>query len=374
MFRSAWTIGRISGIPLRLHISLLLMVPLFAVSLAHQLPSMTDQPLLLSPMVFGVLMSVGIFFAIALHELGHALVARAQGARVQAITLMILGGVTEIERRPTTAMQDLKVAAAGPAVNVVLALLALGLGRLVHQPDLQVASVMFGEINVALALFNLVPAFPMDGGRILKALLQLRLPEDRAMRIAATLGRTLAVAAVIFGLMSGRLGLALVGVFVYLGAGAEEAGTVLHTAMRGLSARQAMATQVVSVAPSAHVAGIARHMLLNGAEAALVRDLERTWGVLLVDDLIRARSGEGSAPARDLLADRAPLWVEADAPLEEVVQAMQTAQQPAIVRDANNAIIGVVTRQALDRIARLWKLVDADRPDADTLRGKATPR
>jgi Zn-dependent protease len=370
MFRTAWTIGRLRGIPLRLHVSLLLVVPLFAAGLTRQIEQVAPGPLVLSTALFGVLMSIAIFLAIALHELGHGLVARRQGARVQGITLMILGGVTEIERRPSTPMQDLQVAAAGPAVNLGLGVVALLLARLVSQPDLFVGLFLFGEINLALGLFNLVPAFPMDGGRILKALFQLRMPEDRAVRIAATIGRTLAMAAMGFGLIGGHFGLALVGLFVYLGAGAEAEATVARVAIHGHTARQAMATRVVTVLPSAHVAGVARHMLMNGAEAALVRDLERTYGVLLVGDLLKVED----AAARDLLAERRPLWVEADDALEAVVQAMQQAHQPAIVRDAGNAIIGIVTWEAVERLTQLRGLVDADRPTERVMPDNATPR
>lgn len=362
MFRSAWTIGRIRGVPLRLHVSLLLIIPVVAWSLATRgLPQflhvngLDPSALVLSPAALGVILSILVFVGVGLHELGHALVALAQGARVRAITLMVLGGVTEIEHEEATPSQTFWMAIAGPLVSVALAALGLALGRIEALPlDVQLLLVLFGWLNLFVAAFNMIPALPLDGGRILKALLQWKLDEARATRVAAGVGRAFAVAGGIFGIMRGDVMLIVVSAFVFLGSGAEEAAADVKAALVGLRARQAMATRVTLVPPHLSVAAAARHMLFHGAEALLVHDGLRPYGALLPDDL---KVGRGRV---DALLTGPVLRAEPEDPLEQVVSAMRRFQRPVVVYDASNAVMGIVTLAEVARAARLRKIADRD--------------
>ena len=236
--------------------------------------------------------------------------------------------------------------------DLVLAAAALAIGRLPLWVDVQVFLLLFGFINLFLAIFNLIPAFPLDGGRILQAALRMRLSDERATRLAAGLGRILAVAGMIFGLMRGDLLLAVLAVFLFVGAGAELSAVQVRTALDELKARQAMVTRVVSVGPARPVTSVARHMLFHDAQAAIVRDMYGTYGVLLPDDL-----DPDVAEAGDLV-DGEPLVAHADDLLPPLVKEMRWRRKPVIVHDDHNTPIGVLTFTEVTRAANLRRLAD----------------
>lgn len=367
MFRTAWTVGRVRGIPIRLHVSLLLVVPFIAMAVAnHELPRIlamigaTPDALVLPPAVHGLLMALALFAGVALHELGHALVALSQGGRVRAITLMLLGGVTEIDHDDATPRQQAWMAFAGPLVSLGLGFGAVFLSALpVLGLDAALALRMFGAINLMLALFNLVPAYPLDGGRILRALLQTRMSAARATRIAATVGRALALGALVWALLPPlEPMLLLVAAFVYLGAGMEEAAVTLRDRLTGLRAKQAMVTRVASVEPDTPLPAVARHMLFHGAAAAIVRDAGGIYGVIVPGDLRRA---DPRATARDLLQG-SPVFVRTEDDLGVVARRLQRSpQNGAIVQDDFNIIVGVVTHEELMRTLALRTAAEAGR-------------
>lgn len=216
--RWSWQLGRILGIPTRIHASfalLLLWVGISTWRTAHSGAAV----------VFGLGFALAIFACVLLHEFGHALVARRFGIETRRITLLPIGGVAELERSPQDPRAELWIAAAGPAVNLAIAA-ALGLIGLTTGALLGggiAAVVLQGLIwaNVMLGLFNLIPAFPMDGGRVFRALAQRRYGRLRATRMAAKLGRWLAAGFGVWGLFGGNFVLALVAVFVWFAAGRE---------------------------------------------------------------------------------------------------------------------------------------------------------
>ncbi len=218
----AWSIGRMAGIPVRLHGSLLLFLPVLAWT---SVPAGTG----LVGMSWGCIYAAALFGSIVLHELGHSLVARRQGAVILDILLLPIGGMARIAGMSTRPRDEFLVAAAGPAVS--LALGAVGWFSapflFVINPWVGIVADGLGRTNFMLGLFNLVPAYPMDGGRIFRALLSPRLGAVRATRIAATVARVVAVlfaARAVWPWFHGgqvRIFLLLVALFVYQSAGAE---------------------------------------------------------------------------------------------------------------------------------------------------------
>ncbi|MFN3202705.1 MAG: M50 family metallopeptidase [Bradymonadia bacterium] len=374
MFKASWTIGHLKGIPLRLHASLLLIVPLMAVAFATQgvsyaahILGLEVADLVLPRPVWGLLLPLVVFFSVLLHELGHALAALALGGKVRHITLMLLGGITQLEHDNATPMQQAKVAFAGPLVSILLGALGLlGLRVTFGLPALQMAALLVFVANGALALFNLLPAFPMDGGRILKALLETRLGPVEATRAAATVGRALAVIGAVFAVFPPfDPSLLLIAGFVFLGATAEEAAAVRQSRLTGLRADQALLTRVATVEPHRAATAVARHMLLQGATVALVRDLEGIRGVLLPQDL---QSGTGgNRKVGDMLPSK-PLIVDSDADLAQVeLQMVRGGHSGAVVINEMNNIIGVVTRGELTRASMLKHVADSSLPPAGPL-------
>jgi len=222
MFRS-WRIGSIAGISVYLHWTFMVLVGYIALSgLLTSGAGGAVYELTTILMLFGV---------VVLHETGHALAARHFGIGTRDITLYPIGGVARLERMPSRPIQEIVVAIAGPAVNVGLALVSLALQLPAAGTGMAWLVSRLLAINVALAVFNLVPAFPLDGGRVLRALLALRMDYVRATTLAARLVRALAVVFGIIGLL-GPANLALIAVFVWMAAGAEERQVLLAHRLR----------------------------------------------------------------------------------------------------------------------------------------------
>jgi Zn-dependent protease len=219
----SWKIGRVAGIDLYVHPTFLLVL-LF--------------PGVLAGGAFGILMVLAVFGCVLLHELGHALAAQQFGIRTQDITLYPIGGVARLERMPRAAGAELVIALAGPAVNLAIAagLLTLGIisgGELALGTGLGRMGADLMVINVILALFNLLPAFPMDGGRVLRALLCGWMSRARATSIAARTGRVMAVLLGTVGfLVTENVMLIPLAIFVYMVSRAEEAQVLAEESRR----------------------------------------------------------------------------------------------------------------------------------------------
>ena len=357
MFSLAWTIGRVRGIPVRLHVSLLLVIPLIAMSVARDsLPfvlsnmGLSAADLSLPAELLGLVLAIALFAGIAAHEFGHALVALRQGGHVRQITLMVLGGVTELEHDRATPWQQVWMAFAGPLVS---GLLALASGLLSLVPNLPIDAVallrIFGLMNLMLALFNLIPAYPLDGGRILRGLLALRLEPLRATRIAALVGRGFALVGVALAITHRDPMLLLLSGYIFFGASMDETATRMRHGLVGLRARQAMAGRVATVSPDTPLHAVARHMLFLGASVALVRDLTGVKGVLTVREV-----GQGGERTASEVLSGPALFAHPDEELSVVARGMQhAARSGAVVVDDMNTILGVVTWEELARAVAL---------------------
>jgi Zn-dependent protease/CBS domain-containing protein len=241
---------------------------------------------------------VMVFAIIVIHELGHALVARKFGIKTRDIMLLPVGGIASLEHMPEKPSQELAVAIVGPAINLVLALvLAPFDNRLLHQ-------LMW--INIGLAVFNLIPAFPMDGGRVLRALLAMRIGNERATEIAASLGKFFAIAIGIGGLFYSPM-LLLIAFVVWSGASQERALVQLKSAISGVPVSAAMLRRVDSVSPEQPLEDAAAMLLRGGLNQLPVIDHGEAVGVITRSDVATALSHAG------------PEATVANAPQHEVV-------------------------------------------------------
>jgi len=255
--RWAWQLGRIFGIPTRIHASFVLVLLWVAVSTWR----VESSGLAVG---FGLTFALAVFTCVLLHEFGHALVARRFGIETRRITLLPVGGVAELERSPEDPRAEMWIAAAGPAVNfglaVVLALVGWATGAFASAG---LAAVVFEGLvaaNLMLALFNLIPAFPMDGGRVFRAWAQRRWGRVQATRMAAKLGRWLALGFGVWGLFGSNPMLVLVAAFVWFAAGRERAAVerlAAHEAQRDafLQARAAQAAQAAQAPQAPWISG-----------------------------------------------------------------------------------------------------------------------
>lgn len=254
-------VGSLFGIELRIHVTFLLLLAFLG--LAHWLPDRDVGAALVGVSFFCLL-----FLCVVLHELGHALAARQFGIKTQDITLLPIGGVARLERMPEKPLQELWVAIAGPLVNVVIATgLYLGLKATGTWQPLEQVTTTGGNLaerlwvaNLFLVMFNLLPAFPMDGGRVLRAFLAMGMPYARATRVAARVGQGMAVLFGFAGLFVNPM-LILIAVFVWAGAEQEATSAEIKSLFAGVPVRDAMMVEFQSVHPTETLGEMARRIL-----------------------------------------------------------------------------------------------------------------
>jgi Zn-dependent protease/CBS domain-containing protein len=299
-----------------------------------------------------------LFVSVLLHEFGHALVARRYGISTKDITLLPIGGVAQLERMPKNPRHELAVALAGPAVNVVIAVglfFMLGtLGRLdlPHAPDLPgtgiLSQVMFA--NVALAVFNLLPAFPMDGGRVLRALLALRMGYGRATQVAASIGQGMALLFGLIGLVWNPI-LVFVALFVWLGASEEGKHSMLQSAMEGIEVGAAMARDVRALKPDDRLESAIAHILEGHQQDLPVLEGARVVGVLTRSKLLHALASDGpQARVGDVMATDIAM-AHPDEMLANAHARLQEGecQSMPVVDDADR-LVGILTTENIGEL------------------------
>jgi Zn-dependent protease/predicted transcriptional regulator len=343
--RWSYRIGRIAGTDIKVHLTFVLLVAWWAYTGYEESG--------LSGALSGALSLLALFACILLHEFGHILTARRFGVRTPDVLLLPIGGVARLERIPEEPRQELLIALAGPAVTLgIIAVLHLILTLSGSQAPLGQLSpaepflALLRDVNIYLLLFNLIPAFPMDGGRVLRAVLASRLGRVRGTRIAATLGQMFAMAGGLYGITAGRPILILIAFFVFLGANAEATAVETQAAGDGLQVRQMMVTDFRTIPIHAPLSQ-AVELLLSGEqrEFPVVDNSGRTEGILTRDNLILGLSQHGadSTVAQAMTAD-VPV-VDPTLGFDDALQRLRESRLPAIpVVDKTGALVGLLTK------------------------------
>lgn len=369
--RGAWRMATVAGIDIFVHWTFLLLPAVIAAQAL--LASGLEPAARVRIAVFNVSLVLTMFVCVVLHELGHALMARRFGVGTRDIVLLPIGGVARLERMPRNPVQELWIALAGPAVNVVIAailggaLLALGALRgdwgamLRAEGGLNfLASV--AAVNVGLVVFNMIPAFPMDGGRVLRSLLAMAMPYERATRIAANIGQLAALGFVVLAVVMMNPFLLLIAAMVFFGAGAEASHAQALARLRGLTARDAMMTEFAVVAPD-DTLGRAAELLLAGSQAEfpVVEADGRYVGMLSRQRLLDSLAANGpDAPVSLAAQTDAPTFNESLG-AAELFEQMQSSGATAatVVRDGR--IVGLVSRENLADLLDLSAAMGAAR-------------
>jgi Zn-dependent protease/CBS domain-containing protein len=361
-----WRIGRLAGIDLAIHPSWLVIAFLITYSLAEsqfprQFPGWPDAQYWLVAGATAVL----FFASVLAHELSHALVARRMGLKVEGITLFIFGGATTIDADSRTPREEALIALAGPATSLVLGAAFIAADLAITQPQLGALIGWLGVVNLVLGAFNLIPGFPMDGGRVLRALLW-RFRGDRlaATRNAALVGRTFAYVLIGLGVflalqpggLFGGIWLALIGWFLSTAAEATVAQAGVEHSLRGVRVRDAMDPGPPAVSPNEPVADLVQERLLRGEDRAfLVRhDDGGLAGLVTLSDVRRLpREQWPEARVTDIMTRHADLaTIEPDAQLSDalrLIQEREVAQLPVVENDGRTTV-GMVTRRGILRL------------------------
>ena len=347
-------IGKVAGTVVRIHLTFLLFLAwIFAASYASG-----GAATAWGSLVFMLL----LFLCVLLHEFGHIFTARAFGVPTPYVTLLPIGGVAQLERIPEEPWEEFLIAIAGPLVNVVIAVvLVYGFGANLHASaaaavdNLKIPLVdRLAAVNLFLAMFNMIPAFPMDGGRVLRALLASRLGYVRATEIAAMIGQFVAFALGFIGLMANPI-LIFIAIFVYLAASSEAHMVALRAASRGVPVSYAMMTQFATLSPDAHIDEAVQTLLQTSqGEFPVVDGTGKPVGVLGRADLIRTIKSHGpDVRVADAMVAEMPT-ISHRATLEQAFKLLQLKSAQAVgVTDARGKLVGFVTSETIAEMMML---------------------
>ena len=359
--RWSWHLGSLFGIEVRVHATFVML--LAWVALSHVMHGHD-----VSVALGGVAYILAVFAIVVLHELGHALTARRFGIATRDITLLPIGGVARLERMPTKPSQELLVAIAGPAVNVALAVLLFGvLSAMGAASDVGQLSIVGGPLvaklmwtNVGLAVFNLLPAFPMDGGRVLRALVALRTDYLRATDIAATVGQAVALVFGLVGLFSNPF-LVFIAFFVWVGAQEEAAMVHVRASLAGVPVAGAMIPDVATVAPTQPLSDVVKHMLAGFQDDLPVVDDGALVGVVGRTEALRgAIEGNANAPVSSVMVRTVPTVRETD-PLDTALDRLQESGRRSIPVVRDGLLVGMLP---VENVAYLLQVRDRARTAA----------
>jgi Zn-dependent protease/predicted transcriptional regulator len=300
-----------------------------------------------------VLFVLALFFCVILHEFGHAMAAQQYGIQTRDIILFPIGGVARLEKLPEEPRQELWVAIAGPLVNIVLFLI-LSLYLFVSGYEMQAldefgiraATILpyLASANLILAIFNLIPAFPMDGGRILRAFLSIRLPRAKATQVAGTIGQFLAILLIFYGLFNNPI-MVLIGLFIFLGAATEVSQTKNESLLKGYKVKDALMMKFQIIAYDAPLSKAVEKLLNSQAtQFVVVRD-DVPIGTLSRNEIIKGLKEGSEDDLVEKVADFDPLKIETEQDMDEAWKKMLSREKKVAFVIENGHFTGILDQE-----------------------------
>ena len=371
----SFRIGRLFGIPILIHYTFILVIPLFAWIIGSQI-SLTIQMLTeiylvpidttlidsgFVPYLLGTIVALGLFLGVLVHELAHSLVARRKGIVIKSITLMIFGGVAKMEEGTPDPKVELPMAIVGPIASLMDGLLC---GAMVYViPSFSISSAHSGELififgylgvlNIILCFFNLLPAFPMDGGRVLRAWLAKRMPLHRATQIAADVGKGFAILFGIIGLILFSPFLILIALFVYIGANMESAAVKYSYLLQDVTVGEMMSSPVTTVPPALPLSQVINMMYTSKHLGFPVVDRDTLVGMVTLADVNRHSPIDREAmQVRDVMSHD-PVTLPPSAPVIDALRIMSARDIGRIPIVQDDKILGIVTRTDILKVTEL---------------------
>jgi len=368
-------IGRLFGIPVLIHFTFLLIIPLFAwiigsdIEFTVQMVSNTfkidfDNAIIIAgymPYVLGAIVALGLFVGVFIHELAHSLVAIRAGMRINSITLLFFGGVASIEEQEPEPRTELVMALAGPFTSLAIGLICAAIAYLINvlvqsSPETGVLIYFFGYLailNILLFAFNLLPAFPMDGGRVLRAYLAGRMPLHQATSIASTVGKGFAIIFGLIGLMLFSPILILIAFFIYIGAGQESTVTRYNFLLKDVTAGQIMSKPVVEVPPQMSLTDVLALMYQTKHLGFPVTDRGILIGIITLTDIAKTPVLDRDAmQVRDSMS-RNVITLPPHAPVMDALRIMTRQDIGRIPVIEDEKILGIVTKSDIFTVIEL---------------------
>lgn len=329
----------ISGIPVRLHFTFLMLLAFLVFISATDQTSANGQ----NDAIHESLLILAVFASVLLHEFGHALVARRYQVKTVEIVMYLIGGVARLSSRPTQ-RQELWIALAGPAVNMAIAGI---LWSALQFFGPQAILLDIAQTNLALAAFNMLPAFPMDGGRVLRSLLSFRFDDLKSTAIASTIGRALAVAMGIYGIWQEQWILALIAFFIFNGAQQEYFAQQSSSLMRGALVKETMLTDFLRLPHGVSIREAAEKLLSTSQQDFPIVHGSQVLGLLSRDALLQALAGSAHENYVGSVMNRNFLRLDPNAGLEQILPQLSDNGYTALVMEGDT-LLGMVTRENLN--------------------------
>lgn len=368
-------IGNLAGIPVKLHWSFLLVIPLFAWIIGSQIVLTTELIAVLfgvpidmtlitagfNPYILGTVVALGLFFGVFIHEMAHSLIAKAKGIEIHSITLLILGGVSQMEETMPDPKIELPMALAGPLTSLGVGIVSSALVYVVAAINLDpgVAGVLIftfgylGLLNILLFGFNLLPAFPMDGGRVLRAWLARRMPLSRATRIAADVGKGFAVLFGLVGFLLLNPILILIAFFIYIGANQEATSLRYNILLQDVTVADAMSSPVTTVEPTMPLPRVVEMMYETKHLGFPVMERGSLVGIVALADIHKTSPIDREAmQVRDVMT-RNPTTLPPSASLIDALRIITGQNIGRIPVVADGELVGIVTRTDVLRVMEL---------------------
>ncbi len=377
--KGSYQIGRIFGIPILIHYTFLIVIPLLAWIIGSQISLTTDtirglfqvpiDPSLITagfmPWILGTIVALGLFFGVLVHEIAHCIIARQNGVKIQSITLLIFGGVSQME---DVGVPDPKVefpmALVGPLTSLLFGIVC---GVIVYfipdiTTDTATAGVLifiFGYLavlNVLLFAFNMIPAFPMDGGRVLRAMLAKRMPIHKATRIAANIGKAFAIIFGIVGLLILNPFLILIALFVYIGASSESTMDQFTYLLHDVTVGTTMSSPVTVVTPTLPLSKVIEMMLTTKHLGFPVVEQDKLVGMITLVDVNRIPQANHEAIHVSEIMSHNPITLPPSAPVMDAFRIMSARNIGRIPIVQDGKIVGIVTRTDILKVSEIKRI------------------
>lgn len=370
MFRTAYRLPfRLLGIPIHLDVSFLIVLPLFTWIIGNQISSYVElfglqanadrlqQGIL--PYVLGFAAAIGLFVSVLIHELGHCVVGQRLGMKIKRITLWILGGMAQFEKLPSQPGGEAVMAIAGPITSLALGGL-FWLTRGLVSAQLASAQFLLSYLmfmNVVLAVFNLLPALPLDGGRVLRSLLALRMPRIQATQIAASVSKMLAVLLGLLGFVSFNLILMLIALFIYMAVTGETQVAVVAGMLKDISVKELMSREVKTVSPDMSLSDLVKKMFdERHLGYPVVDDSGRLVGMVRLEHLkgrgVR-REGEPAGTVGDVMSSQVNRIKPQASAFDAFTRISRNNYDRLVVVDDEGRLAGIVSKTDLVRVVQV---------------------
>lgn len=349
------SIGRIFGIKFKIHITFFLLLFFVFMSVLNQHGFHSA--------VLATLFICAIFICVLIHEIGHSLIARRFGKEAKSITLLPIGGVATIEEMPEKPAQEIAMSIVGPLINLAIAAVLYifvgnwtGIGAPNLSPDsIQTFFADLIGVNIMLAIFNLIPAFPMDGGRVLRGILAMKMDYVRATTAAVSIGQGLAMLFILFGIFF-NWWFALIGLFLYIGAGSEKQHVIVKSLLHDVPASEVMVREFRTLAPDEPLSHALEHFYHGCQEDFPVIGEDGFEGILTRDRILASIHNKGLETQVSEVMDTNPTSIIPTMSLEDVYKKLLSAHKTAVVVVEKGHVEGIV---CLDSISRYFMIKSA---------------